>query len=140
MGVVPGDCAGALPNVVILDIPTYTGPPLFEQPNDKDAASLSIAPPIMSPPSSALSSPPSDLSANFCSAKRCTLLSAKRSLRQFFLRQAVQPRLRKAVRLSKQDKEVKYFEPQYLKTHSTNSFSTSLPLPSPLAFLSPSPL
>ena len=36
MGVVPDDCAGALPKVVILDIPTYTGPPLFEQPNDEE--------------------------------------------------------------------------------------------------------
>ena len=26
--------AGALPKVVIVDIPTYTGPPLFEQAND----------------------------------------------------------------------------------------------------------
>ena len=36
VGVVPGDCAGALPKVAILDIPSYTGPPLFEQPNDEE--------------------------------------------------------------------------------------------------------
>jgi len=36
VGVVPGDCAGALPKAVILDIPTYTGPPLFEQADDEE--------------------------------------------------------------------------------------------------------
>ena len=36
VAVVPGDTAGSLPKCVILDVPTYTGPPLFEQKNDDE--------------------------------------------------------------------------------------------------------
>ena len=31
-----GDTPGSLPKFVVLDVPTYTGPPLFEQPDDQE--------------------------------------------------------------------------------------------------------
>ena len=36
VAVVSGETSGGLPKCVILDIPAYTGPPLFEQPNDEE--------------------------------------------------------------------------------------------------------